>query len=165
MRTSVIFIRTRAAHPGRAGGFTLIELMVTVIVVAILASIAIPSYTGQVRKSRRTEAKNALLDLAGREERYMSTNGAYTALGTQLGYPADAWPQATSSGYYNLKITNVAAAVVGTATTAGTPATFLITATAANSQAKDTQCASLTVDQKGAQLAYTSGSVATTEGW
>jgi len=47
-------------------GFTLIELMVTVAIVTILATIAVTSYTSQIQKSRRTEAKSALLDLAGR---------------------------------------------------------------------------------------------------
>ncbi|HHZ88190.1 MAG TPA: prepilin-type N-terminal cleavage/methylation domain-containing protein, partial [Chromatiaceae bacterium] len=41
-------------------GFTLIELMVTIVIVAILASIAIPSYTGQIQKSRRAEATASL---------------------------------------------------------------------------------------------------------
>ena len=59
-------------------GMTLIELMIVVVIVSILASIAVPSYIQQVRKSRRVQAKTALLDLAGREERYFSTsaNGA-----------------------------------------------------------------------------------------
>jgi type IV pilus assembly protein PilE len=54
-------------------GFTLIELMTTILVGSILLAIAIPSYNAQTQKSRRTEAKTALLDLASREERYNST--------------------------------------------------------------------------------------------
>ena len=42
-----------------SGGFTLIELMVTVAIVAILATIASAAYTSQVQKSRRTDARNA----------------------------------------------------------------------------------------------------------
>ena len=141
----------------RAAGFTLIELMVVVTIAVILTVIAVPSYTNQVRKSRRTEAKTALLDLAGREERYMATNGSYTAAGKQLGYPADGWPQATASGYYNISVSNVVAATAGTATTAGTAATFTITATAAGAQAKDTQCATLTIDQSGNQSSTPTG--------
>ena len=60
-------------------GFTLIELMVVVAIATILFAIAIPSYVTYIRQSRRTEAKTAVLDLAGREERYLSTNPtAYT---------------------------------------------------------------------------------------
>ncbi len=66
-------------EPRRAGGFTLIELMVTLVVASILLAIAVPSYQAQVRKSRRTEARNAVMDLAAREERYFSVNNDYSA--------------------------------------------------------------------------------------
>jgi type IV pilus assembly protein PilE len=48
-------------------GFTLVELMVVIVIASILMAIAIPSYKTSIRKSRRTDAKTALLDLAGRE--------------------------------------------------------------------------------------------------
>jgi type IV pilus assembly protein PilE len=164
MSTSVTFRRNRALLTGRARGFTLVELMVVVMIATILTMIAIPAYTSQMRKSRRTEAKTALLDLAGREERYMATNGTYTALGKQLGYPADGWPQLTSSKYYNITVSPVTAATAGTALTAGTAATFLITATIATGtpQAKDTQCSAFAVDNTGNQLSYNSTSTFTT---
>lgn len=82
-------------------GMTLMELMIVVVIVSILASIAVPSYIQQVRKSRRVEAKTALLDLAGREERYFSTSvtGAnYSALSTDLGYTG-AWPIQVGNNY------------------------------------------------------------------
>ena len=53
------------AHKTGTAGFTLIELMVTVAIVGILATIAATSYQSQVMKSRRTDARTALLDLAG----------------------------------------------------------------------------------------------------
>ena len=62
----------------KAGGFTLIEMMTAVLIGAILMAIAVPSYNAQTQKSRRTEAKTALLDLAAREERYNSTYNTYT---------------------------------------------------------------------------------------
>ena len=46
----------------RKGGFTLIELMITVAIVAILAAIAYPSYTEYVRRAHRADIKTALLD-------------------------------------------------------------------------------------------------------
>ena len=48
--------------------------MVVVAIATILFAIAIPSYVTYIRESRRTEAKTAVLDLAGREERYLSTS-------------------------------------------------------------------------------------------
>ncbi len=67
-------------------GFTLIELMVTVAIIGILASIAYPSYQEQIAKSRRNEATNALFSSAQALERFYSANGRYTktAGGTDL---------------------------------------------------------------------------------
>ncbi len=80
-----MFQRT-AQRPSRTTGFSLIELMVTVLIISVLVAIAIPSYIDKVRKSRRTEAKTVLLDLAGREERFFNTNNQYSVLPSDLGY-------------------------------------------------------------------------------
>src|SRR5437016_7599183 len=79
-------MQSRSAYrPTRAAGFTLVELMVVVAIATILFAIAVPSYITYVRQSRRTEARTAVLDLAGREERFFSTNGAaYTGAANQL---------------------------------------------------------------------------------
>ena len=61
-------------------GFTLIELMITVAVVAILAAIALPSYQEQVRKSRRSEAISTLGELQLRQERWRANNPSYGTL-------------------------------------------------------------------------------------
>ncbi len=55
-------------------GFTLIELMITVAIVGILASIAYPSYQDSVMKSRRADAKGILLGLANSMERHFTVN-------------------------------------------------------------------------------------------
>ncbi len=66
-------------HSGKA--FTLIELMIVVAVIAILTVIAYPSYQDSVRKSRRADAKAALLELAQWMERStMAISGRYTRL-------------------------------------------------------------------------------------
>ena len=132
-------------------GFSLIELMVVVAIAAILATIVVPTYLSQIRKSRRTEARTALLDLASREERYMSGNNAYTNTAGNLGYST--LPTAIGSGYSTL---TVAAPVAATATA---PASFSATATpvAGKGQDKDTQCASFSVDSTGKQSAANSG--------
>lgn len=107
--------------PTNLAGFTLIELMVTVAVVAILGTIAMASYSSQIQKSRRTDARTAILDLAGREERLFSATNAYSATPSDLGY-AGVWPITVGSGYYQVTVTNP------------TPTSYVITANTFGSQ-------------------------------
>ena len=130
-------------------GFTMVELVVTMVVVAILAAIAIPGYTSYMRKARRTDAKAALLGLAALEERYYSTSNAYTALPTDLGFTGTTWPQTVGSGYYTVTVSPP------TAATTTAVATYLITANATGSQAADTNCATYSINQAGVRLATT----------
>ena len=134
----------------RARGFTLIELMITIVVGVILMIIAVSSYGTQVRKSRRTDAKTAVLDLAGREERNFSTTNTYANVPTSLGYTGAAFPIVVGDGYYNVNVVVVAAAP-------GVPAAFTITATPIGTQVADAQCASFTVTDLGVQSALDSG--------
>ncbi len=140
--------------PRPAAGFSLIELMVTVAVAATLAVIVIPTYQSQIRKSRRTEARTAVMDLATREERYYSVNNDYSQSAVQLGYAAPGAADAqingmsVGSGYYTVTVNNVPATPLATPPV---PATFTITATAVGMQMKDAGCQTFTVDDKGTQ--------------
>lgn len=123
-----------------ARGFTLIELLIAVAIVAILAAIALPSYERYVRKARRTDAKQALLDYAARQEKYFSTNNQYQTDATKIGYSAsnDIAINNGSTSYYTLHFD------VPTATT------FSATATPINAQAAD-ECQAYQLDHLGAQ--------------
>ena len=150
---------TKPDSSGRhaSSGFSLIELMVTVVIVSILASIAIPAYNAQIRKSRRTEAKTALLDLAGREERYFNTNPTvgYTNGSANVGYttsPATVTNYPVGSGYYTVTIALAAAPP------------YTIVATAVGDQAQDV-CPTLTVDSTGRQTASGSGANPNVDCW
>jgi type IV pilus assembly protein PilE len=150
--------------PRRPQGFTLIELMIVVTVATILTVIAVPSYINTVRKSHRTEAKSILMDLAGREERYLSANGAYTNDIAQLGLSVP-WGQPVGSGYYTIASPTITTATVSSVTVAATPATYIITATANGGQTKDTQCSQFSVNQAGVQTSVNSASAASTGCW
>lgn len=120
-------------------GFTLIELMITVVVVSILAAIAYPSYQSYVLKSRRVDARNALLDLASRQERFYSVNNKYSLTASDLGYsnlPYDV-PSSGSTSYYQLSIASTDSGKTWTATAAPQ-----------GTQTNDV-CASFTLDDKG----------------
>lgn len=149
----------------RNKGVTLIELMVVIIIVATLASIAIPSYRQYVLRTHRTEAKSALLNLASAQERFYLECNRYT---TNLTGPINGtcgtlatpgtrglgMPESTGSGYYTLAIANGANAT-----------TFDATATAAGSQADDSACASLSIDAQGNRTATKSGGGVSTVCW
>jgi type IV pilus assembly protein PilE len=139
------------------GGFSLIELMITVGIAAILATIAAAVYTSEVQKSRRTDARTALLDLAGREEKLFSVSNAYSQTPSDLGYGAAgvAFPVTVGSGYYQVSV------VTPDPLQAAAAGTYSITATAVGLQASDAQCATLSVNQLGAQSSTGTGTAAT----
>jgi len=156
-----LHITTRSSR-----GFTLIELMVVVVIATILLSIAVPSYISQVRQSRRTEAKTAVLDLASREERYFSTNGAiYSITPTDLGYTGGAFPAPVGSdNYYTITVCAPAANCDPNANPPAAPS-YYITATpvAGSSQAGDAQCQSFSVDSTGQQ--FSTGALTSQQCW
>lgn len=88
-------------------GFTLVELMVAVAIVAILAALGLPAYTSYVARARRAEGKAALVDLAARMERFYSQNNAYTTATVAAGVPTTdvLTTAATEEGWYTLSIT------------------------------------------------------------
>lgn len=148
-----------AAQKHRARGFTLIELMVVVVIAAVVLSFAIPSYLQSVLKSHRIDAKNALLDLAAREERYYSVNNSYTTTATALNYSSTTtFPFTLSTGDYSIS-----------ATVTASPPGYALTATpvAGSAQAKDTTCYEYTLNNLGTQANLNSGgtSISSTGCW
>ena len=121
-------------------GFTLVELMIGIAIVAILLAVAYPSFAQQLAKSRRTDAKSALLGCAQMLERYSTQSGNYTA-GTDASVAASC-VGASKNGYYTLPNGNIP-------TTAGA-GTFLIQATPVGIQASDA-CGTFTYTQDGSR--------------
>lgn len=80
-------------------GFTLIELMIVVAVLAILVSIVVPMYRDYVVRSNRADAIIALTELANLQEKHYSNELAYTTTLSELGYPAT-----TANDFYSLNI-------------------------------------------------------------
>jgi type IV pilus assembly protein PilE len=123
-------------------GFTMMELMITIAIVGILATIAITSYRSHIMKANRSDALQTLLSIQLAEERYRMKNSSYGSL-------AQVWNgvSATTGGYYTIAISNTSAT------------SYTITATATGSQTTDSEdgnsCATLS-------LAYSNNAVTKT---
>lgn len=134
-------------RPRHDRGFTLIELMIAVVVVAILAAVALPSFMDSIRKSRRSDAFNALSNVQQAQERWRTNNAAYTA---ELAASGLNIPATSAGGYYTITLANV------TATTYEAVAT----AVAGKSQTKDGSCAKLGVQMNGGNVRYAANTTA-----
>ncbi|HTN27453.1 MAG TPA: type IV pilin protein [Burkholderiales bacterium] len=106
-----------------ARGFTLIELMIVVAIIAILAAVAWPSYQNYVIRGNRAAAQAFMMTIATRQEQYLLTNRSYTttigAGGLGLTAPNE------TSGRYTFAVTNP------------TTSSYTITATATGNQVSD----------------------------
>lgn len=137
----------------RQAGFTLIELMIVVAIIGILAAIAYPAYTSYVQRGNRAIAKTILVEIASRQESYLSDRKSYAdALEDDLGYPANTF-YVDREG--NMKDVNTGA--IYTITLAGAATAFTVTATATGNQAGDTKCASLSLTNTGAKTSTGGG--------
>lgn len=127
----------------RNRGFTLLEILTVVTIVGILAAIALPSYNSYIIRTNRSQAKQALQDIANREEQYRLDTRSYTStLGSGgLGYTA---PSDVLS-YYSFTSPNGPSAIAagasaadcnGTASQLQGPA-YIINAHAIGSQSSD----------------------------
>lgn len=120
-------------QPARCRGLTLIEILITVVIVGILAGLAYPSYRDYTLRAKRTEAITKLLEIAANQERFYLSANRYGTL-QELGYPESLQ---TPSGSYSVTIPT------------NTAAEYLITATYNNVNVETERCASLSLDQLG----------------
>lgn len=129
----------------RRGGFTLVEVMIALVVVAVLAMIAMPLYQDSVRKSRRAEAFTALAALQQSQERWRGNNAGYSTSLSDLNVQGT-----TPSGYYTIGV----AAPSADANALATGYVATATAVSGTSQAEDSACAKLSLRLLNGNLSY-----------
>lgn len=120
----------------RQSGFTLLELMIVVAIVAILMAIAIPSYLRYGYRARRPDGQELLLRIANAQERFYATENRYGSLG-EVGFDN---PAISEKKYYSVTLPAVSSSA------------FTATAAPQGDQAKD-DCGSLSINSVGEKTA------------
>jgi type IV pilus assembly protein PilE len=147
---------THISNRSQMGGFTLIEVGIAGAILGILVAIALPSYLDGVNKSRRADAKAALLDLSARQERFMAQTGTYsTAISANSGL--NLGRTTSADGYYNLAAAACSGGAIANC--------FSLTATATGAQIRDTDCAIFSVDNRRQKTSKNKAGSTTTDCW
>jgi type IV pilus assembly protein PilE len=112
-------------------GFSLMELMIVVVAIAVLATIAIPTYRDYVIRSHRRAAQSVMMDIATREQQFFVANRTYAST-SELEYSLS--PEVDENYEFDIDVD------------AGPPPSFEITFTPEGGQAGD---GDLTLDSNG----------------
>ena len=123
-------------------GFTLIEALIVVALVAILAAVALPSYRDYIKKSARAEAQAYLMAVAARQQQFLLDTRSYSTLSVDA---VVAQPRNVAAAY-----------AVSMVTVSGPPPSFTLTATPTSNQASD-KCGTLTLNETGTTTAAVAG--------
>lgn len=132
-------------------GFSLIELVIVVAIIGILASVALPSYIEQVRKSKRADLVSNVLECASIQERRFSVNNSYEATA------CDALSTANDNYTIATTLTNT--------TANGNSNGYTITVTPIGSMASDAKCTQFTYNNLGLKGATGSGADSVSDCW
>ena len=155
MRQSLAVSKPLRLNPVGLGGFTLVELMVTVAIIGILAAVGVPAYTDYVRRGQMPEATSALSDYRIKMEQYFLDNRGYGATSCADGANAPGWSNFQPNGarYFTYACAlNANLGYVITATGSGGQAVGTVYTLAGDGSMATTQFKGQSVDGKACWL-------------
>lgn len=142
-------------------GFTLIELMITVVILSVLAAIGYPAYTGHIAKSRRADAQQFMMQMDTRQKQILIEQRAYATAPDALNVSSDGFTCTSSrcsNRYYDIFFSP---AVDNSAT----PPSYTICATPKTSQVSDGSLTLASTGTKQRLTGTTSCSGGTSTSW
>ena len=133
----------RSSDRTSISGLTLVEVMVTLAIIAILAGLAYPQFNGYMLRAHRADAKAILMESAQTMERIFTTNNTYAGFAV----PSNVSPKGATGNAIRYNISFPAPA---------TASAYTLQAVPTGAQANDT-CGTLTITNTGAQTPTTAG--------
>ena len=130
-----LYTGCKVDSPRKLHGFTLVELMIAVAIIAILSAIALPAYSNYVIKAARSDGKASLVDAASRQEQFYLDNKTYADTMAKLGLSGT-----SDAGKYTIALSDA------------TATTYTMTATPVTA---DLTCGNLILNEKGSKTAST----------
>ena len=129
---------------GKNRGVTLVELLTVIVIIAILSSIAVPTYRSYVLRAQRTEATATLVRVQAAQEKFFAQNNIYAADLAAAPPAGLGVPAVTASNYYDVTVELLEE---------GSGYRLTASPRAGGGQYEDDKCREFTVDHNGLKAA------------